>query len=162
MKSVLEVILSKPYFTILGTTDQQFTSLPVCTLMTEQEKRASFTQNKYTESAIVAVYSYANALRRAHQTLCGGSVGLCSNLVNLSPQQFYTDYLHTTDLTFTNTERIPSLASSTVPPYNTPKTVKFNQHGDIMGVAFDIYNYQYQNTVGFDFVKVTTFSKSAN
>lgn len=59
----------------------------------EQEKRAAFQQNPHTESAIMAVYAFANALKKAHETLCPGGPGLCSALTDITPQQFHDIFL---------------------------------------------------------------------
>jgi len=56
-------------------------------------------------------------------------------------------------MTFTKDERVPTLSSNNIAPWNAAKRVSFDRHGDISDPAFDVWNYK--NTgAGFEFVKV--------
>ena len=69
----------------------------------------------HVESAIIAVYTYARALKDAQAAKCGsGSRGLCRELAEMQQDEFLSNYLMGVDFTFTKEERIPTLASSQV------------------------------------------------
>jgi hypothetical protein len=57
-----------------------------------------------------AVYSYANALKRAHADKCGGMTGMCALLKSMTTEDFYLNYLSKTDFKYSKKERVESLA----------------------------------------------------
>ena len=136
---------------LTGTTQEPFRNYDDCVYQTEDEKRNSFQQNMYTERAILSLYTYAKALKMAHASLCQGNPGICSNLAQMSNEDF-TQYLKDLNFTFTMEERIPSLSSGSV-----AEKIAFDSNGDLTNVMFDVYNYKLDQTAGFDFIKVSVF-----
>ncbi len=61
---------------------------------------------------MLAVYSYANSLKVAHQDKCGGERGLCQDLAKMSSREFFTGYLKILAMSFGEDERIDSLTSN--------------------------------------------------
>ena len=104
----------------------------------------------HTEPAVLSVYSYAKALKTAHNALCQGASGVCAALEQLSNEDFL-GYLKSLDFTFTANERIPSFMTGP----GEATQVTFDQNGDLLNVAFDVYNYKLDQSTGFDFVKVS-------
>ncbi|XP_059178375.1 uncharacterized protein LOC131957655 [Physella acuta] len=110
---------------------------------TEKEllKRAKYQQDQYVEAAVMSVFTYARALRTAQKAKCPGVSGLCFALKNMTRETFYNDYLKKVNFTFTSDERVPTLASNNVPPYNAAKRLSFNSFGDISDPSYYIWNY---------------------
>lgn len=137
-----------------GVTSSRFTVQ--CPRLTESQRRNSFVQDQFVEPAVHAVYSYAHALRDAHQALCGGAPGVCSQLSTLSLPDFYENYLKKTNFTYTKIERVESLASVGLEPYNAAAKVQYDPNGDIVGPVYDVYNFNDYpgGTTSFKFQKV--------
>ncbi|GFS13478.1 metabotropic glutamate receptor 3, partial [Elysia marginata] len=112
----------------------------------EAGKRAVYQQDQYVEAAVMAVFTYARALRTAQMTKCGSVSGVCPALRDMSREEFHEDFLKKVDFTFTATERVPSLASRNVQPYNAPKHLSFTSEGDISDPSYFIWNYNNVNT----------------
>lgn len=143
-----------------GVTEEPYVNYRDCVLYSEAEKRSAYQQDQYVEPAITALYTYARALRSARMDHCGADTrGACDSLITMSYHHFLINYLLTTDFTFGNDERIPSLASSSISPYNKPKLVKFDDNGDLVSAAFDIWNYN-DATVSFSYTKVSYLIRS--
>ncbi|VDI31801.1 Hypothetical predicted protein, partial [Mytilus galloprovincialis] len=131
-----------------GTTNPPHNSKPPCKIPTENERRFAFVQDQFVEPAVHAVYTYANALRRAHVTKCGGVAGMCNNLKSMTTEDFYQNYLKNTDFTYSRVERVESMASAQLEPYNAPAKVKFDSHGDLTDYSFEIYSFNDYSTTG--------------
>lgn len=107
----------------------------------ELMKRAAYQQDQYVEAAVMSVYAYARALRMAQMDKCPGFSGICPALRNMTRKSFLNDYLKKVNFTFTADERVPSLASKNVAPYNAAKQLSFNSNGDISDPSYYIWNY---------------------
>ncbi|XP_033748674.1 LOW QUALITY PROTEIN: uncharacterized protein LOC117333478 [Pecten maximus] len=141
-----------------GNTNPAFSSLPQCTPLTESDRRNSFVQDQFVEPAVHAVYAYAHALKTAHAALCGGSAGLCPQLASLSQEDFYDNYLRSVNFTYTKKERVESLASVGLEPYNAPAQLAFDANGDIIKPTYDIYNFNdYPGGAIFKFRKLGSY-----
>ena len=106
---------------------------------------------------VASVYTYARALKEAHIQLCGGTPGLCDALKTLSPLEFHGSFLDTLDFTFTNAERIPSLASNNVPPFNAARRIHYINGQETANLAYSILNFNnQQNNDQFLFQQVNT------
>ncbi|CAG5123321.1 unnamed protein product, partial [Candidula unifasciata] len=114
----------------------------------ELKKRAEYQQSHNVEAAVMAVYTYARALRTAQMTLCPGVSGACPALQAMSRETFFNNYVKKVNFTFTADERVPSLASKNVAPYNAAKHLSFTPYGDIMDPSYYIYNYNDVETGG--------------
>ncbi len=123
---------------------------PQCPYPSEEERRREYVQERFTEAAVLAVYSYAKALKLAHQDKCDGERGLCQDLVKMSSREFFTDYLKTLDMSFGEDERVDSLASN---PEMEARLIRFDSKGDIGQTDFNILNLQNVDGVK-QFVKV--------
>lgn len=135
-----------------GNTNPKFTSKTPCTTLTESERRNSFVQDQFVEPAVHAVYGYAYAFKKAHQDKCNGAPGLCAALSAMTTKEFYENYLRAVDFTYTKKERVESLASVGLEPYNAPAKVKFDANGDIMDPTYDVYNFNdYPGSMPFKF-----------
>ncbi|CAL1533763.1 unnamed protein product [Lymnaea stagnalis] len=130
---------------------------------TEKEliKRAAYQQDQYVEAAVMSVYTYARALRKAQMEKCPGFSGICPALRNMTRDSFLNDYLRKVNFTFTADERVPSLASKNVAPYNAAKQLSFNGNGDISDPSYYIWNYNDietgQGTNDFKFRRVGSY-----
>ncbi len=129
---------------------EQPSEWPGCPYPNEEERRREYVQETYTESAVLAVYSYAKALKLAHQDKCDGERGLCQELVKMSSREFFTDYLKILDMSFGEDERVDSLTSN---PEMEARRIRFDSNGDIDQTNFDILNLQDVDGVK-QFVKV--------
>lgn len=138
-----------------GVTSEPFSSYEPCQPISETDKRDSFLQDIFVEPAVHAVYTYARALRSAHTLLCSGQPGLCQQLKSLSMADFYESYLKDVKFTYGKAERVESLASYGLEPYNAPATVEYDDNGDIVGPVFDIYNFNNYPDSDFRFRKVS-------
>lgn len=107
----------------------------------EDMKRRAFQQDQYAEAAVMAVYTYAYALREAQMDKCPGVSGFCPALVAMERQEFFNDYLKKVNLRFKTTERIPTLGTYDVAPYYSPKRLRFNANGDLAEASYFIWNY---------------------
>jgi hypothetical protein len=107
----------------------------------ENDRRFAFVQDQFVEPAVHAVYSYANALKRAHADKCGGMTGMCALLKSMTTEDFYLNYLSKTDFKYSKKERVESLASAQLDPYHAPAKVKFDTNGDITDYSFEIYSF---------------------
>ncbi|BFZ18685.1 hypothetical protein BsWGS_21724 [Bradybaena similaris] len=114
----------------------------------ELKKRADYQQSHNVEAAIMAVYTYARALRTAQMALCPGVSGACAALQAMSRETFMNNYVKKVNFTFTADERVPSLASNNVPPYNSAKHLRFTAYGDVMDPSYYIYNFNDIDTGG--------------
>lgn len=129
----------------------------------EAQRRSTFVQDQFVEPAVLAVFTYAAALRKAQQDLCGANYnGMCSSLREMNHATFLNSYLRKVDLTFTTKERIASYASPHLEPYNAAKKLAFNSKGDVVGPVFSIYNYNNlpkgeENSTIFRFREVGTY-----
>ncbi len=126
---------------------------PECPYPTEEERRREYVQETYTEAAVLAVYSYAKALKLAHQEKCDGERGLCQELVQMSSGEFFTDYLKILDMSFGEDDRVDSLRSN---PEMEARRIRFDSNGDIEQTDFDIWNLQDVDGVK-QFVKVRCY-----
>ena len=106
----------------------------------------------------ISYYCPFQALKNMHQQLCGGAPGLCDALRNMKHEDFYKNYLLPLDMTFTKEERVSTLASSNIAPWNSPKRIRFDDSGDIESVAYKVWNYQNTGT-GFEFVQVRSLGR---
>lgn len=136
-----------------GNTDPRYAGLPVCVSKTETERRTEFVQDQFVEPAVHAVYAYAYALKQAHTALCGNP-GMCQALKDLTTENFYNNYLKQVDFTYTKKERVESLASFGLEPYNAPAKVAFDAMGDIVSPSYDVYNFNNYNNDPYKFRKV--------
>jgi hypothetical protein len=109
----------------------------------ENDRRFAFVQDQFVEPAVHAVYSYANALKRAHADKCGGMTGMCALLKSMTTEDFYLNYLSKTDFKYSKKERVESLASAQLDPYHAPAKVKFDTNGDITDYSFEIYSVRF-------------------
>ncbi|KAK6192475.1 hypothetical protein SNE40_003935 [Patella caerulea] len=136
-------------------------SLPVCQIQSERAKRLNFNQDPFVEPAVHAVFAYAYALREAQKAKCGPNfVGMCENLRNMTTQEFFNDYLKKVNFTYGKKERVSSLASDQYAPYFAAAKVKFDENGDIVNPAYDIWNYNdltIGGSVGERFRRVGTY-----
>lgn len=140
-----------------GNTNPKFTGKTPCPTLTESERRNSFVQDQFVEPAVHAVYGYAYAFKKAHQEKCGGVPGLCAALSAMTTKEFYENYLRAVDFTYTKKERVESLASVGLEPYNAPAKVKFDANGDILDPTYDVYNFNdYPGSMPFKFRRVST------
>lgn len=112
-----------------------------CVIPNESQRRSEYTQSEYTVPAILAVFTFARALKDAHQNLCGGRKGLCRELTDLSWNRFYKEYVRYIDFTFASQERVPTLASSGIGPYFRARRVEFDEHQEIMGASYGIWSF---------------------
>ena len=72
-------------------------------------------------------------------------------------EDFFNDYLLPLDMTFTKEERVSTLSSNNIAPWNSAKRISFDTNGDIDNPAYDVWNYK--NTgAGFEFVTVSAGS----
>lgn len=130
-------------------------SKPACQISIENDRRFAFVQDQFVEPAVHAVYSYANALKRAHADKCGGMTGMCALLKSMTTEDFYLNYLSKTDFKYSKKERVESLASAQLDPYHSPAKVKFDTNGDITDYSFEIYSFNDYTTSGtYKFEKV--------
>ena len=96
------------------------------------------------------------ALKTCHVRLCEAAPGLCDAIRNLQHEDFYNDCLLPLNMTFTREERVSTLASNNIAPWNSPKRLSFGATGEIDDPAYDVWNYK--NTgAGFKFVKVRCY-----
>ncbi len=131
-------------------------NVPECQTLSESERRNLYNQESYTESAVLAIYAYAKALKLAHEEKCGGAAGPCSDLMDMPSREFFTNYLKTLNLTFTEEERIVSFVGSNG---TASRRLQFDQNGDIAHIGYDIWNVQEEDGLS-RFVKVNTVNKS--
>lgn len=126
-----------------------------CQIPSENDRRFAFVQDQFVEPAVHAVYTYANSLKRAHAVKCGGVAGMCDQLKSMSTEEFYQTYLSKTDFTYSREERVESLASAQLEPYNAPAKVNFDSSGDITDYSYEIYSFNDYSTAGtYKFEKV--------
>ncbi|XP_061163158.1 uncharacterized protein LOC133172311 isoform X1 [Saccostrea echinata] len=136
-------------------TNPKFNNKPACPTLSEAERRNSFVQDQFVEPSVHAVFGYAYALRKAHQDKCNGIPGLCTALSAMTTKEFYENYLRAVDFTYTKEERVESLASVGLEPYNAPAKVKFDANGDIINPTYDIYNFNdYPGSQPFKFKRL--------
>ncbi|KAH9518675.1 hypothetical protein Btru_005959 [Bulinus truncatus] len=107
----------------------------------ESQKRKLYQQDQYVEAAVMSVYTYAYALRKAQIAICGSKPGICPGLKSLSRKEFFNNYLKKVNFTFTAEERVPSLASNNILPYNAAKHLGFVTSGDISDPSYYIWNF---------------------
>ncbi|ELU07927.1 hypothetical protein CAPTEDRAFT_209901 [Capitella teleta] len=112
-----------------------------CPELDEATRREEYHPSIKTEGSVLALYTYARALRDAHKALCGGTPGLCNALFDLTPKQFFTDYIKNNGFTFEYQERIPSLASSNLSPFFRPKSVEFDATQEIEETTYKVINF---------------------
>lgn len=124
-----------------------------CSIIDETTKRSRFVQGRLVEPAVLAVYTYARALRNAHAVLCQGGSGMCPNLRSLTTEQFYENYLKKVDFTFMTPERVPSLSTPNSQPYLAPERLQFDGNLDIVNSAYKIFNFNNQQGI-YKFIRV--------
>ncbi|KAK3084395.1 hypothetical protein FSP39_012853 [Pinctada imbricata] len=135
-----------------------FNGLPTCPTLTETQRRNEFVQDQFVEPAVHAVFGYAYALRSAHSDKCGGVAGLCSQLASMTTQEFYNNYLRNISFTYTKGERVESLASVGLEPYNAAAKVRFDANGDIVDPTYDVYNFNdYPGGAAYKFRKLGSY-----
>lgn len=128
-----------------------------CVIGTETERRNAFVQDQFVEPAVHAVMVYARALKNAHTALCGGARGMCTALRTLSTADFYANYMKEIDFTYGKAERVESLASFSLDPYNAAARVTFTGN-DIQDPSFEIFNFNdYPYGASFKFTSVSIF-----
>ena len=127
-----------------------------CPYLSEAQRRNQYVQDQFVEPAVHAVFMYAHALKLAHQDYCGGVPGLCEPLRRLNTMDFYRRYLRNFDLTYGKKERVESLASVSLDPYNAAAHVKFVGN-DVVNPSFEVYSfnaYPYGTTYKFQNVSL--------
>ena len=128
---------------------------PPCPALSENTRRNQYVQDQFVEPAVHAVYTYARALKNAHTALCGGVPGLCEPLRKLSTGDFYQTYMRVIDFEYGKAERVESLASYSLDPYNAAARVKY-EGNDLINPAFEIYNFNdYPLDAAFKFQNVS-------
>lgn len=138
-----------------GVASSEFTTF--CPNKTETERRNEYVQDQYVEPAVHAVYIYARALKEAHATLCGGAPGMCQALKDLSTSDFYETYVRDINFMYGKAERIESLASFSLDPYNAAATVQF-EGNDMTNPSFEVFNFNdYPYGTSYKFQSVSTF-----
>lgn len=132
-----------------------FNNYPNCDIQSESELRAVYEQLEFTEAAIMGVYTYAKALKNAHRNLCGSTArGLCRSLIELDPGVFFNEYVKNLDFTFSNEERIPTLATRNQAPYFAAKRLRYDDNGDFMQPMYDVWSFNdYDGQFKFQQVK---------
>ncbi|XP_067683866.1 uncharacterized protein [Haliotis asinina] len=129
-------------------------------IQTERQKRESFIQDRFVEPAVHAVYTYAVALRNAQKAMCVGAEAntSCSALRRMTSKTFFENYLMKVNFTYGKEERVPSLASDQYAPYFSAAKVRYNENGDILNPAYDVWNFNDApiggDTPGFKFRRV--------
>lgn len=133
---------------------------PSCTFDTETNLRDNFVQDQFVEPAVHAVYVYARALKNAHADLCGANnPGMCTALRSLTTADFYANYMKDLDFTYGKAERVESLASFSLDPYNAAARVQF-EGNDIADPSFEMFNfndYPYGDAFKFESVSYSMF-----
>ena len=121
-----------------GVNYSPFTSYPLCRLQTAGERRRAYKQFYQVESAILAVFSYAKALKNAHIGLCGEHhSGMCDALTRYSPEDFYRNYLKVLDFTFTKADRVPAFVD---------KRAAFTHQGELeTSASYDVWSFSNAN-----------------
>ena len=138
-----------------GVTNSDYTT--DCPNKSETQRRNEFVQDQYVEPAVHGVYIYARALKKAHTALCGGAPGMCAALKQLSTAEFYKNYMRDIDFMYGKAERIESLASFSLDPYNAAAQVKFKGN-DLTNPSFEVFNfndYPYGSSFKFQSVSQT-------
>ncbi|XP_053375882.1 uncharacterized protein LOC123533311 isoform X2 [Mercenaria mercenaria] len=138
-----------------GVTNSEYTT--DCPVKSETMRRNEFVQDQYVEPAVHGVYIYARALKQAHAVLCGGQPGMCQALQDLSTSDFYDNYMRDIDFMYGKAERIESLASFSLDPYNAAALVKF-EGNDLINPSFEVYNFNdYPYGTSYKFQSVATY-----
>ncbi|XP_064612204.1 uncharacterized protein LOC135476193 isoform X2 [Liolophura sinensis] len=121
-----------------------------CIVPTSTERRAAFTQDESVEQVIKAVYLFANALRRARNDKCLGSVQtFCTSFAQMTPAEFL-GYMKT-GFTFSAAENLPSLSGT---------SVLFDDNLDLATFAgFDVYNFNNRSGTGFQFQSIGSYTR---
>ncbi|KAL5017700.1 hypothetical protein ScPMuIL_005218, partial [Solemya velum] len=70
---------------------------------------------------------------------------------------FYEFYLKEVSFTYGKAERVESLASYGLEPYNAPASVEYDANGDIIGPVFDIYNFNNYPDDDYRFRKIGSY-----
>ena len=152
-----EWYMTKEKCRLPGFSNPPYNTYPNCALKTESEMRDEYEQLKYTEASIVAVYTYAKAVKDAHADLCGPFFrGMCDQLIDLPSEDFFANYVRELDFTFSTDERVPTLASTTTAPYFAAKRVRYDNKGDLQEAMYDIWSYN-DFDGDFKFQMVATF-----
>lgn len=137
-----------------GTTDSEYST--DCPFRTENQRRNDFVQDQFVEPAVHGVFAYARALKHAHNELCGGASGMCQQLRELTTAQFYTTYMRDIDFMYGKAERVESLASFSLDPYNAAAHVRF-EGNDMVNPSFEVFNfndYPYGDSFKFQSVSI--------
>lgn len=125
-----------------------------CPFLTENDRRRNFVQDQFVESAVHAVFTYARALKQAHTQLCG-TRGMCAALRQLSTTDFYHDYMRDLTFTYGKAERVESLASYSLDPYNAAATVDY-EGNDLLNPAFEVFSFNnYPSGINYKFISVS-------
>lgn len=126
-----------------------------CVIDTETQRRNDFVQDQFVEPTVHAVMVYARALKNAHTALCNGVPGMCANLRTLSTEDFYINYMKEIDFTYGKAERVESLASFSLDPYNAAARVTFTGN-DIEDQSFEMFNFNdYPYGASYKFLSVS-------
>ncbi|XP_052799942.1 uncharacterized protein LOC128231322 [Mya arenaria] len=127
-----------------------------CPILTEIQRRTDFVQDQFVEPAVHAVFTYARALKQAHSDLCGVR-GMCDALLQLSAGDFHLNYMRQMDFIYGKKERVESLASYSLVPYNAPARVKY-EGNDITNPAFEVFNFNdYPSGTSYKFTSIGTY-----
>jgi len=118
----------------------QTSTYPDCVMETETQRRNNFVQDQFVEPAVHAVFTYARALKNAHTDVCNGVAGMCEALRSMKTLDFYTNYMRDIDFTYQKAERVESLASVSLDPYNAAARVTFTGN-DIDDPSFEMFNF---------------------
>ncbi|XP_074641006.1 uncharacterized protein LOC141898800 [Tubulanus polymorphus] len=120
---------------LAGVTYEPYASLPnVCPPLTTAQKQQQYIQNQYVSSTIDAVYTYADALKRALRTKCEGNTTICQTLESTSTKEFFQNYVKTTSIT---NEGINS-SSAVSAPFTSE--ISFDTNGDIIGASYVVWS----------------------
>ncbi|XP_076452891.1 uncharacterized protein LOC143288376 [Babylonia areolata] len=103
-----------------------FNTMPTCSNTINRAQ--DFRQSPYVEQTILAIYTYAEAIKR----VCGGLSGVCSPLKNMSPLDFHKNYLSKVDITLPTTFPIPELRG---------RRLAYDVNGDLLFSGYTFYNY---------------------
>ncbi|XP_013414763.1 uncharacterized protein LOC106176781 isoform X2 [Lingula anatina] len=109
-----------------------------CASSQNYSRAEDYKQQQFVSETIASVYTFAHALKSAHTALCGGTPGLCGNLVNLSPKEMMK-YLR--QVKFTHLDGRP---------------IAFKENGEAMHTQYGIQNIQLTGS-SYDIAEVGTW-----
>eukprot|EP00106_Octopus_bimaculoides_P013986 XP_014781428.1 PREDICTED: uncharacterized protein LOC106877137 [Octopus bimaculoides] len=123
---------------ISNSVSSKFSSYPDCVVQSYSKRKSDFEQYFYVEPTVIALFTFAKALKSAQANLCFSSSGLCDNLLKLSAEQFHQQYLKATDFSFNSLDGISSFVG---------KRISFDSHGNIENPEFLLWNYRDENGI---------------